>query len=434
MVAMELLGSVQSVLLACWMMMMPTVASFAGIQTQQRRVTATTATSIFGSAMQRRSSPFHPVTAFRFLGAKNDDEEEEDFDPLLNDQREGMADAFSALDSLTAGDFDDLRPLSSTADSSDVITDGSNMEGSAKLFIEMQAELSNQGEEGVYGDILGVLSGNNPVIDAPKSYLATEEQDVTMLGQALDEAAEATVLNDVDGLGTLDSTADDSSMQLTTADVSNDILTQEIKPSLSMDEFMNSALEEAVTEIDAASEMSSPPWPRRTEEIAKTAEQLLEDEELRKGIEEIFDRAGEKLRLEVEAMKREQEAATEGASKQGLEYLETEKQRISEAERSVSRLIQKVAKETDEVQKAMEDLELAKNEASSGSIENRAIDLKKGGLIKQASLVGGLLFGSRAVTETILIVSSPYGDEHFLPACVQAAIALACAACFFLMK
>merc|ERR1712087_426393 len=163
-------------------------------------------------------------------------------------------------------------------------------------------------------------------------------------------------------------------------------------------------------------------------------EQLLEDEELRKGIEEIFDRAGKKLRLEVEAMKREQEAVTEGASKQGLEYLESEKQRISEAEESVSRLIQKVAKETDEVQKAMEDLELAKNEASDGSIENTAIDLKKGGLIKQASLVGGLLFGSRAVTETILVVSSPYGDEQFAPAIVQAVIALVCAACFFLMK
>ena len=130
-----------------------------------------------------------------------------------------------------------------------------------------------------------------------------------------------------------------------------------------------------------------------------------------------------------------QEAVTQNASKQGLEYLELEKQRLSEAEESVTRLIQKVARETDEVQKAMEELDRAKNEASGGgSFEDTAIDLKKGGIVKQAALVGGLLFGSRAFTETILVLGSPYGDEHFVPAIVQAVIALACAAYFFLVK
>lgn len=133
-----------------------------------------------------------------------------------------------------------------------------------------------------------------------------------------------------------------------------------------------------------------------------------------------------------------QAAVTREASQKGDEYLELEKQRISEAEASVTRLIQKVAKETDSVQKAMEDLERAKREASGEdggmSIENTALDLKEGGLVKQASLVGGLLFGSRAITETILVVSSPYGDEHFVPAIVQATIAVACAAYFFLVR
>ena len=133
-----------------------------------------------------------------------------------------------------------------------------------------------------------------------------------------------------------------------------------------------------------------------------------------------------------------QDAVTLEASKLGLDYIESEKRRISETEASVTRMIQKVARETDEVQKAMEDLELAKNQASgdggSGSIEETAIDLKKGGLVKQAALVGGLLLGSRAVTETILVLNSPYGDQHFVPAVLQAAIALACAAYFFLVK
>ena len=133
-----------------------------------------------------------------------------------------------------------------------------------------------------------------------------------------------------------------------------------------------------------------------------------------------------------------QDAVTLEASKLGLDYIESEKRRISETEASVTRMIQKVARETDEVQKAMEDLELAKNQASgdggSGSIEETAIDLKKGGLVKQAALVGGLLLGSRAVTETILVLNSPYGDQHFVPAVLQAAIALACAAYFFFVK
>ncbi len=86
----------------------------------------------------------------------------------------------------------------------------------------------------------------------------------------------------------------------------------------------------------------------------------------------------------------------------------------------------------------MEELELAKNQVSErggrGGIEETALDLKKGGLIKQSSLIGGLLFGSRAITELILVVGSPYGDEHFIPAVIQAVIALACAAYFFLVK
>ncbi|KAL7537362.1 hypothetical protein ACHAWF_005740 [Thalassiosira exigua] len=418
-----------------------TVAAFAGIQTH-RRATATRALGE-GYRSHRRSR-----TTVSLSAKDGDDDDEEDADPLMNDRREGMADAFAALDSLSADDFDDLRPISSTANESPGTGTTDNMEGSAKLFMEMQAELSSRGEEGVYDDILGDLTGEGPEIGTPVSYLKTDEEDATGLVQALDDAADllaaepppesgAPVLEDADGLGA--SGGAEPAAALTTAAVSNDILTQEIEPSLSMEEFMSSAMQEAVEEIEVASEASSsPPGTGRTEDIAKTAEQLLEDQELRKEIESIFDKAGEKLRLEVEAMKREQEAVTQGASKRGMEYLESEKQRISEAEESVTRLIQKVAKETEEVQKAMVDLELAKDEASGkgggGSLEDTAIDLKRGGLIKQASLVGGLLLGSRAVTETIMVLGSPYGEEHFVPAVVQAVIALACAAYFFLVK
>lgn len=101
-------------------------------------------------------------------------------------------------------------------------------------------------------------------------------------------------------------------------------------------------------------------------------------------------------------------------------------------------MIQKVAKETEEVQKAMEELERAKSEASSGggskAIEDSALDLKKGGIVKQSALVGVLLFGSRAFTETILAIGSTNGGDHTMAALLQRAIALACVAYFFLVK
>ena len=183
------------------------------------------------------------------------------------------------------------------------------------------------GEEGVYDDVLGDLTGESSTdSDVPTSYLKTDDGDVTGgLVNALDEAADllsadpppvaetsSSVLNDTDGLGTDESSSTETpTTQLTTADVTKDILTQKIKPSLSMEDFMSSAIQEAVTEIRSSERISSddslsPSEPGRTGDIAKTAEQLLEDDDLRKEIGEIFDRAGEKLRKEVEVMKKEQ--------------------------------------------------------------------------------------------------------------------------------
>ena len=309
------------------------------------------------------------------LASKESQGEEDEDDPLLNDQREGMADAFAGLDGLSADDFDDLKPTSALEE---VVSSTTNMEQSAKVFMEMQAELSTRGEDGVYDDILGDLSGD--INDLNTVSAAVPEDDVTELVNALDEAS---VLSDADGLGS----GDGSSATLTTADVSNDVLTQEVEPSLSMEDFMSKAVTEALTEVAAAEDLSGVNTPPEdmgdTKDIAVAAEQLLEDEQLRKEIEEIFDRAGDKLRMEVAAMKKEQEAFTKVAEDQGLEYVESEKQRLSEAEESVSRLIQTVAARTNEVQEAMEELERAKDEAGDGSgsgIEKTALDIKQGGV------------------------------------------------------
>jgi hypothetical protein len=318
MMATRLLMSFNVVTVASWL---PTVASFVGVRTFRTR--STVAINFPGDINGGSRSPYPRVCAPVELGARKGDdmeEEEGEDDPLLNDRREGMAGAFAALDSLTANDFDDLMPLSPTGrgstDGSSGITIDLNIEESAKLFMEMQAELSTLGEEGVYDDMLGDLTSDKLDLDAPKTFLNTEDE-LTSLALALDKAVDIgtaditaafdkMVLNDADGIGIVQSTPDDADAPLTTADVSNDILTQDIKPSLSMEDFISSALKEAVNEIGDSSELISYTGSGRTEDIAKTAGRLLENDELRKEIEKIFDVAGEKLRLEVEVMKKEQ--------------------------------------------------------------------------------------------------------------------------------
>ena len=391
---------------------------------------------------RRRSQSSHPHGyGLDYLRAKEDYTDDstdiDEGDPLSSDRREGMAGAFAALESLTGDDFDDVLVSPLDSSNSNSITMDIN------TLMEMQSELTALGEDGLYDNVLGDLTSEELTFDE-------EDESMMSLVMALDKtvdlpvvgaiaASDTMVLNDADGIGSAQSTIEKAGVTLTTADVSRDILTQEIKPTLSMEDFISSALKEAVNEIEGSPEMLSNSATGSAEDVAQTVGELLENEELRQEIGKIFDVAGTKLRLEVETMKKEQLAAIQSGSDKGLEYLLSEKQRISEADESVSRMIRAVASRTQDVQKAMEELELAKNQASggkggSGSIEETALTLKKGGIIKQASLVGALLFGSRAFTETILVLNSPYGEEHFLSALAQLLIALACAAYFLAGK
>lgn len=63
----------------------------------------------------------------------------------------------------------------------------------------------------------------------------------------------------------------------------------------------------------------------------------------------------------------------------------------------------------------MDGLERVKRE-SANPVEESALDLKRGGIVKQVAFVGMALFGSRALTEALLVASSPYGTEHFTAA------------------
>ena len=76
-----------------------------------------------------------------------------------------------------------------------------------------------------------------------------------------------------------------------------------------------------------------------------------------------------------------------------------------------------------------------KDPAAQAEIDSDAVGqlagLKSGGIIKQATLVGALLFTIRSVTEGVLFMG---GDSsHMMPAAIQGAIAVVCLVAFLFL-
>lgn len=100
-------------------------------------------------------------------------------------------------------------------------------------------------------------------------------------------------------------------------------------------------------------------------------------------------------------------------------------ERLGQAETSMTRMLEKVNKETIEVERATRDLVAAKKATDP------LLNLKSGGLVKQGALVGFILFSTRTIGEVLAMVG-PNGDLHTAPALIQGGVALACAAYYFL--
>jgi hypothetical protein len=81
-------------------------------------------------------------------------------------------------------------------------------------------------------------------------------------------------------------------------------------------------------------------------------------------------------------------------------------------------------------QRLMTDLKKAQ-EDSEGGLETQLSGLKSGGIVKQATWVGTLLFSFRSAVEGIAYLG---GDaSHLLPAIVQDAIAVVCLVAFLFL-
>jgi ribosomal protein S20 len=118
-------------------------------------------------------------------------------------------------------------------------------------------------------------------------------------------------------------------------------------------------------------------------------------------------------------------SATKNAQK-AVDNIQGEALRLEQAERSIKTMLKRVREETGEVEKAVEDLRKAEAEIDKDII----LKLKRGGLPKQAALVGFLLFSVRSIIDTVISFSD---ESHLTVALIQGGIALVCAAYVFLI-
>lgn len=298
--------------------------------------------------------------------------------------QKGMAEAFEALGALSSLDDggDDQQATDPTPDTVDF--DGAP-EDEMQMYKKMYNELDQQGDKGVYESLREELGGGSAG-GAP--YSSIEE--------AIDR--EEAILNDADGIGSL-------------ADADDDVLIA--SPNIGepdMDKFMEAAVAEALEEARS----QSPDVPMS----------ITDDKELMKEINDIFDKANEKLLASVEEMKVADKAQVRKGAEERIDITKASERRLADAEEGVSRLMDKVARETSEVADAVEELKAAQTKLNSNPLSKFA-GLKEEGIAKQASFVGLLLFSLRSVTDLVQI-SGPNGESHLVAAGIQGVIALAC--------
>ena len=114
-------------------------------------------------------------------------------------------------------------------------------------------------------------------------------------------------------------------------------------------------------------------------------------------------------------------------AKLSQDRIDDNQERLAAAEENMRKVLAKVDQETRNVEAAIEDLKRAQVDLQGG-VDDKLMHLKRGGFVKQATLVGASLFGLRSIVEGIALVG---GDTtHFIPAMLQCAIAVVCFVAF----
>lgn len=196
-------------------------------------------------------------------------------------------------------------------------------------------------------------------------------------------------------------------------------------PTIDTQKFMDKAIDEALKEAKAQN---------KDVDVEGAKESFLDNKELMSEITKIFDKANDELLAELEEIRVEQELLAkeqaERNSQANQEKTEDYEQRMVAAQSNMRKMLDRVNEETQAVEDAIEDLRRAQAE-TEGGIDSQLVDLKSGGLVKQATLAGALLFTLRSGIETIGFLG---GDpSHAVPALIQGVIAIACIAAFIFL-
>jgi hypothetical protein len=111
-----------------------------------------------------------------------------------------------------------------------------------------------------------------------------------------------------------------------------------------------------------------------------------------------------------------------------MDDLDQDARRLEQAGASIQGLLNRVTTETTQVERAIDDLNMAKEQMDM----DWGVQLRRGGAPKQAALVGLALFSTRAAFESVALLTT---DEmtHGTAALIQGGIAVACAVAFVLL-
>jgi len=185
--------------------------------------------------------------------------------------------------------------------------------------------------------------------------------------------------------------------------------------SAATDAFMNKALDQAFDEANA-----------QGGEMGVNKESFMQDESFKEEIEDIFTKANAKLVESLEEIRADQKLFAEKsaleAEQRSIERSATNEERIAIAEDNMRKVLDRVNDESKAVEGAIEDLKRAQEEASG---DETLTDLRSGGIVKQAALVGTLLFTVRGLGETVAFTTG-MGESHLIPAIVQSVLAVVC--------
>lgn len=117
-------------------------------------------------------------------------------------------------------------------------------------------------------------------------------------------------------------------------------------------------------------------------------------------------------------------------AKVSQDRINDEQERLAAAEDNMRKMLDKVNQEAKNVEAAIEDLKRAQLEMEGG-VDDKLMSLKSGGIIKQATLVGTLLFSLRSFVEGVAYLG---GDAtHLMPAVLQGVVAVVCFIVFLVL-